>query len=147
MIEFNTLLALYRTLANYMLWRASSAVLSYLNENAVKIQQNFVGALSGRRQRKPRWRECIDITSKTLGQAVGAMYVRKHFDETSREVAFEMVDDIRKAFVQILSTMDWMDEGTRTRALEKVSAMKTHMGYPKEILDEENLKTLYNGVS
>lgn len=79
----------------------------------MRVQQDFIGSLSGRKQRKPRWRECIDVASKTLGQAIGAMYVRKHFDETSKEIAIEMVNDIRKAFVDILATMDWMDEGTK----------------------------------
>lgn len=79
----------------------------------MQIQQDYVAAFSGRRQRKPRWRECVDSVSTTLGQAIGALYVRRHFDETSKEVAVEMVNDIKNAFVEILATMEWMDEETK----------------------------------
>lgn len=104
---------LIRTLANYLMWRTAAAVLPYLNEQAIRLQHQFVGVLSGKLQRKPRWRECIDTVTKTLGQAVGAMYVRKHFDEASKGIAIEMVEDIQKAFVEILSEMKWMDPETK----------------------------------
>jgi len=110
------------------------------------VQQKFVGSFSGRKERKPRWRECVDVVSNTLGQAIGAMYVRKHFDESSKEVAIEMVNDIRKAFVDLLVSMDWMDDDTKKRAFEKLTIMKTNIGYPNELLDEENLKKLYDGL-
>ncbi|CAL8122372.1 unnamed protein product [Orchesella dallaii] len=135
-----------RVLANYLLWRASSSVISHLSEDAKKIQHEFLGAVSGQRQRKPRWRGCVDIVSTTLGQAVGAMYVRRHFDETSRETALEMVNDIRTAFVDILTTMDWMDVDTKRRALGKAAAMKTNIGYPEQLLNEDILRKLYDGL-
>lgn len=34
----------------------------------------------------------------------------------------------------------------RNRALAKMAAMKAKIGYPKELLDEENLRKLYDGV-
>lgn len=95
------------------MWRVTSSVLPYLNEEALQTQQNFLATFTGKTQRKPRWRECVDIVSTTLGQAVGAMYVRKHFDETSKETAEEMVIDIRNAFVELVIKMDWMDDETK----------------------------------
>lgn len=34
----------------------------------------------------------------------------------------------------------------RKRAFEKLNSMKTHIGYPQELLNEDNLRELYDGV-
>jgi predicted metalloendopeptidase len=39
--------------------------------------------------------------------------VRKFFKEEAKTTAMEMVDDIRKQFVNILMNVDWMDEKTK----------------------------------
>ena len=55
----------------------------------------------------------------------------------------EMVKDIRAEFKGILTEIDWMDDETRVRAMEKLRTMKEYIGYPEEILVEKNLEELY----
>lgn len=77
---------------------------------------------------------------------MGALYVRKYFQRSSKDAAVEMVREIRKQFEIILSEVKWMDDTTRAAALDKVKAMSTHIGFPDEIMDNMKLEEYYKGL-
>lgn len=110
-----------RIQANYVLWRAAAASVSYLTEELRKRQLEYSTELSGRTEREPRWKECVDISSGSFSLAIGSLYVRRYFDEDAKKNALEMVNGIREEMYKILSSIDWMDEKTRyikTRVLK-----------------------------
>lgn len=82
----------------------------------------------------------------SLSIASGALYVRKYFNEAARQNAMEMVADIRSEFEEILKNVDWMDEETKNNALLKAKAMKTHIAYPDELMNDRKLEEFYEGV-
>ena len=83
----------------------------------------------------------------SLGNAVGAMYVREYFDESARKSANEMVQNIQSVFNEVLDEIDWMDNKTLTRAKAKAAAMTTHIAYPDELLDDKKLSAFYVHVN
>lgn len=89
----------------------------------------------------------FSLSAIRLTYAVGSLYVRHFFNEDAKAKAEEMVYYIRKAFDRNLETVDWMDEKTKARAIKKAKAIKSLIGYPKEIMDEEVLKEYHKGVS
>ncbi|KAJ9599169.1 hypothetical protein L9F63_010346 [Diploptera punctata] len=133
-----------RVLANYVMSRVAGASVNYLTEELRNRQLEFSTALSGRTERESRWKECIDIVTGGLSIAVGSLYVRKFFKEEAKKNAMEMVEDIRKEFVNILNNVEWMDDMTRQRGLEKAKAMNVHIGYPDELLHDEKLHEFYD---
>lgn len=78
---------------------------------------------------------------------MGALYIRKYFNEGSKANALEMVADIRKQFRRTLAEVDWMDATTRRAAIDKADAMAAHIAYPNEMLDDSKLTEFYSGVS
>ncbi|CAH2034230.1 unnamed protein product, partial [Iphiclides podalirius] len=135
-----------RVLANYAMWRVAAASVSYLTEGVRSRQLAYVTALSGKTERESRWKECADTTSMSLSIAVGALYIRKYFDEGSKANALEMVSDIRQQFRRTLAEVEWMDETTRRAAIEKADAMAAHIAYPGEMLDNDKLTEFYTGL-
>ncbi|XP_011866367.1 PREDICTED: membrane metallo-endopeptidase-like 1 isoform X1 [Vollenhovia emeryi] len=135
-----------RVQANYALWRATAASVSYLTDDIRKRQLKYTVELNGKTEREPRWKECVDIVSGSMGISVGSMYVRKYFKEDAKNAALEMVDDIRQEFIKILKKVDWMDEKTRANALEKAAGMASHIAYPNELLDDRKLEKFYEGL-
>ncbi|XP_037040793.1 neprilysin-2 isoform X2 [Bradysia coprophila] len=135
-----------RTIANYMMWRVTAFSSFFLTEELRKRQLVYSTALSGKQEQEPRWKECIDITSGSLPISVGALYVRKHFQQNAKRTALEMVNGIRAEFERILTTVPWMDATTRAAALTKAKAMTTHIGYPDEIMDDKKLEEYYEGL-
>ncbi|XP_018915735.2 neprilysin-2 isoform X2 [Bemisia tabaci] len=133
-----------RTQANYVVWRAAAASVSYLNEKLRNRQLGYSTVVSGRTEREARWKECVDIVSGSMSLAVGSLYVKKYFNEDSKKSALEMVNGIRDEMYKILTSVEWMDEKTRIAALEKAKSMTTHIAYPDELLDVEKLKGFYD---
>ncbi|CAK9798490.1 Nep2 [Anthophora plagiata] len=132
-----------RVQANYVMWRAAAASVSYLTDDIRKRQLQYSTALSGKTEREPRWKECVDTVSGSLATSVGAMYVRKYFKEDAKKNAMEMVADIREEFTKILQKIDWMDDETRKSALKKAASMSSHIAYPDELLDDKKLEEFY----
>ena len=58
-----------------------------------------------------------------------------------------MVNYIHHEFLEIVKKIDWMDEKTRRRALDKAKGIQAKIGYSREILDPEKVWELFRGVS
>lgn len=57
-----------------------------------------------------------------------------------------MLLDIRAAFDEMVTELEWMDIGTRQRAHKKLNAMRPFVGFPEWIMDPEKLDEFYDGV-
>lgn len=58
--------------------------------------------------------------NKNMGMAVGALFVKKHFNEDSKSRAYEMIGDLKASFLELLDQSDWMDPDTKATAHYKV---------------------------
>lgn len=58
-----------------------------------------------------------------------------------------MLLDIRAAFDEMVTELEWMDAGTRARAHRKLYAMRPFVGFPEWISDPQKLDKFYKGVS
>ena len=70
-----------------------------------------------------------------MAQAIGMIFVDKAFSASSKARMQEMVANIKAALGERLRSLEWMGAGTRERALEKLDAMVTKIGYPDKWLD------------
>lgn len=135
-----------RVIANYMMWRVAASSISYLSEDARALQLAYSKKITGTGKRQPRWKECMGAVSGSLSHAVGKLYAEKFFKKDAKASADEMVAYIRAEFDMILRTVDWMDDETRVRAINKSLAITPHIAYPEELLIESKLTELYNGL-
>lgn len=55
-----------------------------------------------------------------MDMAVGALFVKKHFNEDSKARAYEMIGDLKASFLELLEQSDWMDPDTKATARHKV---------------------------
>src|SRR5207253_10210035 len=61
----------------YLRWMVLSSVANSLSKAFVDEQFNFQGKyLSGTKEQQPRWKRCAESTDRTLGEALGAEYVK-----------------------------------------------------------------------
>jgi len=61
--------------------------------------------------------------------------------------ALEMVRDIEDAFTDIVRDLQWMDELTKSRTLDKVREMRPFIGFPEWLLTPGQLEKYFQGVS
>lgn len=82
----------------------------------------------------------------SLPISVGALYVRKYFNEESKKAAIDLVTNIREEYVKILQEVSWMDDVTRMEAIEKAKSMTSHIAFPDELIDNNKLEEFYKGL-
>lgn len=96
---------------------------------------------------RTRWSQCVELVNKKMGMAVGALFIRDNFDPKSKEIAIEMIHNIREAFNELLNFNNWMDNETRQVAKEKADAINERIGYPELLTNPIQLSKEYNFVS
>ncbi|KAJ9597235.1 hypothetical protein L9F63_011909, partial [Diploptera punctata] len=131
------------TIEKFVWWSVFSTLapltLQEFRDLAFRFSQNVFGL----QQKTARWKGCTGNVNSNFGMAVSYLYIQKHFNNASRAKALEMVNDIRSAFVEIVSDLDWMDEETKQRTLEKAHAMRPFIGFPGWILTPGELEKYY----
>ncbi|CAG9584830.1 unnamed protein product [Danaus chrysippus] len=134
------------TLSNYLLWRFVRHRVNNLDDRFQSAKQQFYYILFGREQAPPRWKNCISQVNSNMGMALGSMFVRKYFDEMSKNDTLTMTREIQQAFRELLHMTDWIDEETKKLAAHKVDSMMLRIGYPDFILNKKELDDRYKEV-
>ena len=124
----------------YLTWNLLDASANFLSEDFVKQNFDFYGkTLSGQQQMRPRWKRVLGVVSGGLGEALGQLYVEEYFPLSSKERMVQLVNNLREAFGQRISKLDWMSDETKVKALEKLSAITVKIGYPDKWRDYTKL--------
>ncbi|XP_018496661.2 neprilysin-1 [Galendromus occidentalis] len=129
-----------RTLANYMGWRVVYFLMNFLDRRFVSLRQRYTNVVTGTTHPIPRWRLCVTLVNINLGMVTGAMFLKNHYSPWMKASAEMMIRDIREAFLENLSDLDWMDSSTKQSAIRKALAMNFKVAYPDEILDQNWLE-------
>jgi putative endopeptidase len=124
------------TLKAYLRWQLvhdAAPMLSkpFVDENFAFYDQTLRGATA----LEPRWRRCVIATDRSLGEALGKLYVAKAFGPDAKMRIKDLVHDLRVAYAEDLKNLPWMGKETKARALEKLSAMVDKIGYPDKWRD------------
>ena len=125
----------------YLTFHVIDTYADSLSERIERIHFDFHRtAISGISEQEPLWKRGVNVTGSALGELVGQLYTEKHFKPEAKKRMGELVDMLKRAFVERINSRDWMGEGTKKQALEKLSMFTTKIGYPDEWKDYDNLK-------
>jgi len=115
----------------YLRWHVVHETAPYLSSAFVNENFDFYSkTLRGVPELKPRWKRCVQLVDRQLGEALGREFVRLTFGPKLKAKALEMTRQIEKALQQDLETLSWMSPETRKNALEKLKALTNKIGYP-----------------
>ncbi len=92
-------------------------------------------AMSGVTEQEPLWKRGVQACNALLGMPVGQMYVAKHFSPEAKTRMEELVSNLKKAYEIRIGQLDWMGQGTKVRAVEKLDLITTKIGYPDQWKD------------
>jgi len=125
----------------YIQWHLVNALAPFLNDAIVN--QNFAfyqGVLRGTKELKPRWKRVAETTDGALGEALGQLYVEKHFPPEAKSKANEIVTNLRVAYRKRIEKLDWMSEETKSQAFAKLENLVQKIGYPDKWRDYSALE-------
>ncbi len=95
--------------------------------------------LRGIEVQRERWKRGVNLINDGMGEAVGKIYIKRHFPPAAKQQMDELVANLIAAFRERLQQNDWMDEQTRQQALTKLSTFEPRIGYPDKWIDYEPL--------
>lgn len=115
----------------YLRWHLVHAFAAYLPSAFVQADFDFYArTLRGAEQLPPRWKRCVRLVDRDLGEALGQVFVERAFPPEVKASALGMVEQIERAMDARLQALPWMGPETKRQALAKLHAMRNKIGYP-----------------
>ena len=112
-------------------WRLIHARAAVLPGALVEEDFAFYGrTLSGTEEIRERWKRGVSLVENLMGDAVGKLYVDRHFPPDAKARMDVLVSNLREAYRVSISNLDWMTPATRERALAKLDKFTPKIGYP-----------------
>ena len=116
--------------------RVINSAAPYLSSAFVDTNFAFYGTtISGTPRNKDRWKRGVAVVEAALGEAVGQIYVAKHFPEGHKARMQTLVGNLIEAYRDSISALEWMGEDTKAEALKKLGAFRAKIGFPDEWID------------
>jgi putative endopeptidase len=125
----------------WLTWHILSASAPYLNKELVDENFNFYGTtLSGIPQLKQRWKRGVGLVEAALGEAVGQIYVERHFGQQAKDRMQQLVANLIQAYREDIAALTWMGPETKERAFIKLDKFIPKIGYPDKWRDYRKLE-------
>lgn len=118
-------------LKTYLRWHVAHAFAPHLATPFFQEDFAFFGkALRGIPEPSPRWRRCVTLVDRQLGEALGQEFVRRAFGPEQKRQTEHMTAQVEAAMAAEIQALDWMSPATKNKALEKLAAVVNKVGYP-----------------
>ncbi|NNE42028.1 MAG: M13 family metallopeptidase [Marinicaulis sp.] len=126
----DTPVAVWRDYMRFHLLSSNAAVLPTEFDDA---NFAFFGTeLRGTPKKRERWKRGVAAVNGALGEAVGKVYVDRHFPADSKTKMDALVANLRRALDERLDTLAWMSDVTKVAAHEKLEKFTPKIGYPEK---------------
>ncbi len=124
------------TIQDYLKWKIITGSASQLSDDFVA--ENFAfysNYLYGQEVQQPRWRRILNATDGCLGEAIGQIYVEKYFPAEAKTRMENLIANLKTALGERIKVLDWMEDATKEKALNKLAAINVKVGYPNKWKD------------
>jgi putative endopeptidase len=125
---------------SWLTWHIISGASPYLNKALVDENFGFYGTtLSGIPKLKERWKRGVGLVEGALGEAVGQIYVDRHFGKQAKERMVGLVANLIEAYRVDIKALTWMSDETKEKAFIKLDKFTPKIGYPDKWRDYSKL--------
>ena len=125
----------------YLKYRIVGAADTVLDDKTYDISFDFYNrTMAGQKEPKPRWKRAVSLIDGSLGEEVGRIYVEKYFSADAKERMQTLVKNLQRAYAMRMENLGWMSDGTKQKALEKLSTFRAKIGYPDTWRDYSKLE-------
>jgi predicted metalloendopeptidase len=125
----------------YLRWHLIHTMAPYLSDRFEQENFRFYSeVMRDVKQQQPRWKRAIGALDRRMGEALGRLYVEKHFPPAAKQRMDELVKNILAAYRVRIEACDWMGEETKKQALAKLATITPKIGYPDKWRDYSALE-------
>ena len=123
----------------YLRWHVLRRAAPALSAAWVNEDFRFQGMLTGTTAMLPRARRCLQLTSAALGEPLGEAYIRRAFTPQAKARVEALVRNLESVLHDRIEHLTWMSAPTKRQALEKLTRLTKHLGYPDRWRDYSGL--------
>lgn len=140
------------TLRALMEWSLINSSCAYLTDEIREANFEFFGkTMSGRKEDYPLWKRATSQVQSTMGEALGRMYAKKYFPESSKKMMEQLVKNLQISLGERIDAQTWMSDTTKAAAHAKLDNFYVKIGYPNEWTDYSKLtidpnKSFYENI-
>ena len=128
-----------QVIQDYIVAGYISSAANFLSDDFINAKFELSKVISGVQQIQPRWKRALSIPNNMLGEAVGQLYVEKHFPQSSKDKMLELVGNLKVALGEHINNLTWMSDATKAKAQEKLSTFTVKIGFPDKWRDYSKL--------
>ena len=126
--------------SSWLTWHIISGSAAFLNKALVEENFAFYGTtLSGTPEVRERWKRGVSLVEGSFGEAIGEIYVERHFSSESKKKMIDMVNNLIEAYRIQIDSLTWMTPITKKKAQEKLRTFVPKIGYPDKWRDYSTL--------
>jgi predicted metalloendopeptidase len=129
----STPISTWKAYLTYHYLVASSSILPKALD--AEVFDFFGKTVAGTPEQSDRWKRAVGATNGALGEAIGELYVAKHFQPRAKEQMEVLVKNILTAYGQRIEANEWMTAPTKKAALEKLASVRPKIAYPNKWRD------------
>ncbi len=119
------------TLKAWLTARYLTSVAPYISAPFADARFEFFGGvLTGQQAPTERWRRGVSLVGGFLGDAIGRIYVQRHFPSSSKRKVETLVDTIVDSYRRALDRSSWLSPAARAEGRRKLDRLTTRIGYP-----------------
>ncbi len=125
----------------YLTFRLLDGSAFHLDQSTADVRFAYRSrTLSGQQEERPRWKRGISLVNRSMGEAVGKLYVAEYFPPEAKAKMLELVDNVIATLDDSLDDLEWMSEETQEQARVKLSKFTPKIGYPDEWRDYSSME-------
>jgi len=114
----------------YVSWHVLNTATQWLSRPFVDANFKFQQNLTGQKEIQARWKRCVSLTDRELGEALGQRYVDVTFGPDGKQRMLKMVDALEKSLAEDVHDLTWMSDETKKQARVKLDAIRNKIGFP-----------------
>ena len=125
---------------NYLRWTLLNRASNSLSTDIETASWEFYSkTLRGSKEQRPAEERALGTINRTMGEALGKLYVDEKFPPEAKEKAKKMIENIMLAFEKRIDNLEWMTPETKEKAKEKLRKMNVKIAYPDQWKDYSDL--------
>lgn len=135
-----------------MEWDVICSSANYLTDTIREANFDFFGkTMSGRKEDYPLWKHATNQVEAQMGEALGRIYAKRYFPESSKKMMMDLVKNLQVSLGQRIDAQTWMSDSTKANAHAKLNRFYVKVGYPNKWTDYSRLtidpkKSFYDNV-
>ncbi|HJY12231.1 MAG TPA: M13 family metallopeptidase [Flavobacterium sp.] len=125
----------------YLKWTLLNRSTSQLTTEIESANFDFYSkTLRGAIKQLPREETALQVVNRSIGEALGKLYVEKVFPAEAKTKAVDMIHNVILAYQNRINNLTWMSDATKAKAIEKLNKITIKVGYPDKWKDYSALE-------